>query len=96
MPSLKFNLGRENRRVNLNEERLTFAGLVAQSKLLFPSISGLSTISFSWIDDESETITCSTDDEVTEAVAIMTKMSKVLKFSLLVDCNGEFEIRCCV
>ena len=92
MPSLKFKLGTEVRRVNLNKEHLTFAGLVAHSKVLFPSISGISTISFTWIDDDGDMVTCSTDDEVTEAVAIMTEMQKTLTFHLDVNCNGEFEI----
>ena len=77
MAALKLTYVDEIRRTKSDITQITFSILTNVTTRLFPSLRGNKRLVFLWIDDENDSITISTDDELSEALRVMVSENKV-------------------
>lgn len=92
MLSVKLSYEKELRRVQVNVDEksriLKFETLSSAAKTLFPALRTKSSckVSFLWIDEENDTVRCSTDDELVEAIRIMKALNRnAYKFEISIE-----------
>ena len=74
LTSLKLSFNGEIRRISVDlSASLTYDQLVTTTQRIFPSISS---IQLSWMDDESDKVVIDSDDELFEALRVMTTEKK--------------------
>jgi len=84
MTSVKICFENEVRRVLLRGEdgtNLTFHRLINTLYNLFPTLAG-KVFSLTWQDDEGDTVICSSDAELDDAIHVMQSKSKLLRFTV--------------
>eukprot|EP01040_Poterioochromonas_malhamensis_P012409 gene12409-13569_t len=84
MTSVKICFENEVRRVLLRGEdgtSLTFHKLINTLYNLFPALAG-KVFSLNWQDDEGDTVICSSDAELDDAIQVMQSKSKLLRFTV--------------
>jgi hypothetical protein len=81
MTSLKLSFNGEIRRLTVNPSDLTYDDLLDKTMSVFPH---LTTLRFSWVDDEGDKVVISSNDELSEALRVMTAENKgYLRFEVL-------------
>jgi len=96
MLSFKFSFNNEVRRVQVHTDNIKgfkFSGLIETARNLFPTLRELKSIKFSWRDDEEDIILCSSDEELLEAIRVMTNglSGKMCKFTISIDAPKSSE-----
>jgi len=92
---IKLTFGNEVRRVQVasNDAKkflLGFSTLVQTAYSVFPSLREYSDVVFQWCDDENDVICCSTDEELSEALRVISSENKsVFKFDIVVQQGGS-------
>lgn len=91
--SIKLAFGDRKRRAMIGPDdiHISYASLIRTAKNFFPSISNEidSMLVFYYRDDEGDSIELSTDDELTEAIRIMTQGNRsVYEFKIEIDKSG--------
>jgi len=74
MLAIKISFKEEVRRVQVHTGgvgKFSYAELVETAKNLFSNLRQVETYKISWYDEDNDVVTCSTDDEVAEAVRVM-------------------------
>ena len=79
--TLKLSYNGEIRRLSINSNDLSYQNLRETTLRLFPY---LTSIQFSWVDDEDDKVVVGSDDELSEALRVMTMEKKgYLRFEVL-------------
>ena len=83
MPTLKFRFQGEMKATVVEKEIIIFNDLVAEVRGLFSSIAENSVLSLTWIDEDLDTITCTTDKCVKAAMAFFGGLGKKALFEVV-------------
>jgi len=81
LTSLKLSFNGEIRRLSVSTKGLTYQDLMAKTLSVFPN---LTSIQFSWVDDENDKVLISSSEELSEALRVMAAENKgYLRFEVL-------------
>ena len=83
MPTLKFRFKGEMKTTVVKKDFINFNDLVAEARGLFSSIAENSELAFKWLDEDKDTITCTTDKCVDAAMAFFAGRDKKALFEVL-------------
>jgi PB1 domain len=62
--SVKLSIGQETRRVSVGAVELTLSKLIQTAETLFPKLQSYSSLAFTYQDEDDDTVTLSTEDEL--------------------------------
>ena len=80
LTSLKLSFNGEIRRLSIATSGLTYPDLMEKTLSVFPH---LTSIQFSWVDDEDDKVVISSSEELAEALRVMVSKNKALRFEVL-------------
>jgi hypothetical protein len=91
MLPIKLSYNQEVRRIQVSsavqDSQISYSVLVSAAYSLFPVLTN-KTLTFLWCDDENDIVYCSTDEEIQEAVRIMSASKRsTFKFDVLLAPN---------
>lgn len=83
---IKLKFQNEIRRIQVAEDKISFASLSRTSQKLFPRLPTHQRISFVWFDDEGDKIVASSESEIREAIRVMhTEQRKNYRFQVFLN-----------
>ena len=87
LTSLKLSFNGEIRRLSVAAEGLTYQDLMDKTLSVFPN---LTSIQFSWVDDENDKVVISSSDELSEALRVMASENKgYLRFEVMASSDAS-------
>lgn len=84
MLSFKFSFEQEVRRVQIKSDGdcVKFQDICVAVKRIFPHLNNEENLNLVWLDEDNDSVSCSSDDELSEAMRVLSSQNKIYRFEI--------------